>query len=153
MSKSAKIRKLIEEGLDNATIVKKLKVNVNLIHQVRWQMKNGRQAKKAVSTSRKEVLNRTMPKKPSKIMMSVTEMNTALDALGISKKPDLVNNPPHYKVGGIDTLDFIEAKDLNFRLANVIKYVVRAEKKGNPLEDLKKAQFYLNREITVRENA
>lgn len=99
------------------------------------------------------MLNRTMPKKSSKIMMSVTEMNTALDALGISEKPDLVNNPPHYKVGGIDTLDFIEAKDLNFRLANVIKYVVRAEKKGNPLEDLKKAQFYLNREIAIRERA
>ena len=47
----------------------------------------------------------------------------------------------------------IEAKDLNYRLGNVIKYVSRAEKKENPLVDLKKAAWYLNREIATRERA
>lgn len=82
------------------------------------------------------------------------------DSIGWTELPsdhvastDLVNHPPHYKAGGIETIDFIEAKDLNFRLGNVIKYVARAEKKGNPLEDLKKAKWYLEREIAVRERA
>lgn len=67
---------------------------------------------------------------------------------------DPVNHPPHYKSGGIETIDFIEAKDLNYRLGNVIKYVSRAGKKSSdPIEDLKKAQFYLNREIAIRERA
>ena len=66
---------------------------------------------------------------------------------------DLVNHPPHYKTGGIETIDFIEAKDLNYRLGNVIKYVSRAGKKGDPLEDLRKAKWYLEREIAARERA
>jgi hypothetical protein len=60
---------------------------------------------------------------------------------------DNINHPPHYKVGGIETIDFIEAKSLGYSLGNVVKYITRAEHKGNKLEDLKKAQWYLNREI------
>jgi len=68
---------------------------------------------------------------------------------------DPVNHPPHYKGGGIETIDFIEAKDLNYRLGNVIKYVVRCGKKNDsdPVQDLEKAAFYLNREITARKGA
>lgn len=62
-------------------------------------------------------------------------------------KPDAVNHPPHYKTGGIETIDFIEAKSLNYNLGNVVKYITRADHKGNKLEDLKKAQWYLNREV------
>jgi hypothetical protein len=61
--------------------------------------------------------------------------------------PDPVNQPAHYKVGGIETIDFIEAKQLNYNLGNVVKYITRAEHKGNKLEDLRKAQWYLSREI------
>lgn len=60
---------------------------------------------------------------------------------------DMVNHPPHYKAGGIETIDFIEAKELGYHLGNVIKYVSRADHKGNKLEDLKKAQWYLARAI------
>jgi hypothetical protein len=68
---------------------------------------------------------------------------------------DLVNHPPHYKAGGIETIDFIEAKDLNYRLGNVVKYVSRAGKKLNsdPVQDLEKAAFYLQREIEARKSA
>ena len=70
------------------------------------------------------------------------------------KKPDLVNHPPHYKAGGIEVIDFIEAKDLNFRLANVVKYVSRAGKKAtDPVQDLEKAAWYLKREIDARKGA
>ena len=60
---------------------------------------------------------------------------------------DNVNHPAHYKTGGIETIDFIEAKNLNYHLGNVIKYLTRADHKGDRLENLKKAQWYLNREI------
>ena len=60
---------------------------------------------------------------------------------------DMVNHPPHYKAGGIETIDFIEAKGLGYHLGNVVKYITRADHKGNKLEDLKKAQWYLSRAI------
>jgi hypothetical protein len=62
-------------------------------------------------------------------------------------KHDNVNHPAHYKVGGIETIDFIEAKNLSYHLGNVVKYIARADSKGNREEDLLKARWYLNREI------
>lgn len=62
-------------------------------------------------------------------------------------KTDNVNHPAHYKVGGIETIDFIEAKNLSYHLGNVVKYIARADSKGNREEDLLKARWYLNREI------
>jgi hypothetical protein len=60
---------------------------------------------------------------------------------------DAVNSPDHYTSGGIETIDFIDAKGLNYNLGNVVKYVSRADKKGKQVEDLRKAQWYLMREI------
>jgi hypothetical protein len=61
----------------------------------------------------------------------------------------LIDHPAHY--GGADNIyeaiNVIEAWQLNFCLGNVIKYINRAGKKGSKLEDLKKAQWYLAREI------
>jgi hypothetical protein len=65
----------------------------------------------------------------------------------ITMEDDLVNHPPHYKVGGIETIDFIESKELGYNLGNVVKYITRADHKGNKLQDLQKAQWYLSREI------
>ena len=64
---------------------------------------------------------------------------------------DPVNHPAHYTDGGIETIDFIEAKQLPYHLGNVVKYVSRAGKKLDALEDLKKAQWYLNRYIELME--
>jgi hypothetical protein len=70
------------------------------------------------------------------------------EKLGVTEiTADPVNHPPHYKTGGIETIDFIESKELNYRLGNVIKYITRADHKGNRAEDLKKALWYLQREI------
>jgi hypothetical protein len=65
----------------------------------------------------------------------------------ITMESDPVNHPEHYKTGGIETIDFIEAKSLGYNLGNVVKYVTRADHKGNRLEDLEKARWYLDREI------
>lgn len=62
---------------------------------------------------------------------------------------DSVNRPSHYVVGGIETIDFIEAKGLDYYLGNVVKYISRAglKYKATELEDLKKARWYLDRKI------
>ena len=66
-------------------------------------------------------------------------------------KQDVVNSPKHYTAGKYEVIDVIEDWDLNFRLANTIKYVARHKHKGKPLEDLKKALWYLQREIDLYE--
>lgn len=66
--------------------------------------------------------------------------------------PDPVTHPAHYRSGGIEAIDVIEAFGLGFRLGNVLKYLLRAGRKGVALEDLKKARFYLDREISRLES-
>lgn len=66
-------------------------------------------------------------------------------------QPDMVNHPPHYTVNGIEVIDVIENYKLNYRLGNVVKYVLRSDLKGNRLQDLKKALWYLQREIQQSE--
>lgn len=81
-------------------------------------------------------------------------------------KHDPVNHPSHYTDGKIEVIDFIEDKKLGFNLGNTVKYISRAGKKGSAdpkafndpdailkakrkhLEDLQKAGWYLNREIS-----
>lgn len=64
-----------------------------------------------------------------------------------NKKDDVVNSPKHYTTGKYEVIDVIEDWDLNFRLANAIKYIARHKHKGKPLEDLEKALWYLQREV------
>jgi len=61
---------------------------------------------------------------------------------------DMVNSPPHYKShpSGVECIQVTE--HMNFCLGNAFKYIWRAGLKGDALEDLKKAQYYLNREIS-----
>ena len=68
---------------------------------------------------------------------------------------DMVNHPPHYGGGDnpYEAVRVIEAWELGFNLGNAVKYVKRAGKKNDAMEDLKKAAWYLNREIANREKA
>ncbi len=66
---------------------------------------------------------------------------------------DPVNHPDHYTRGGIETIDFIIAKGLSYEIGNVVKYVSRAEFKGEYLQDLEKAQWYLNDAIDREKKA
>ncbi|MBR0204183.1 MAG: DUF3310 domain-containing protein [Synergistaceae bacterium] len=59
-----------------------------------------------------------------------------------------INHPDYYQANGYEAIDYIEAHGLNFNLGNVIKYVTRAGRKtDDPVPDLEKARFYLEREI------
>jgi hypothetical protein len=60
---------------------------------------------------------------------------------------DPVNHPQHYTFGGIEVIDAIEAWKLGFHLGNVVKYVARSAHKGNEIECLEKAAWYLKRHI------
>ena len=165
MSKYKQIVKLTAQGLTPKEIAKKTNAKINYIYFVRNKVKKDGK------------------KKPSKIIEAVKETKAALDALKIDKKPqvtrmskedldflrtkpkyrfasasiDLVNKPPHYTAGGVDFLDYAEAKGLteNAYLFNVVKYVSRAGKKvdADPVQDLQKAEFYLKREIERRKSA
>ena len=60
-----------------------------------------------------------------------------------------VNHPNHYANGRIEVIDFIEDKELGFHLGNAVKYISRAGRKDadKTVEDLRKAAWYLNRQI------
>lgn len=66
---------------------------------------------------------------------------------------DLVNHPPHYTAhpSGIEAIQV--TRHMNFNLGNAIKYIWRADLKGNAVQDLQKAVFYINDEIKRIENA
>lgn len=61
---------------------------------------------------------------------------------------DPVNSPKHYRShpSGIEPIEITQHE--SFLRGNVIKYLMRAPYKGNELEDLKKARWYLDREIS-----
>ena len=73
-----------------------------------------------------------------------------VDLQKVSEKVcDNVNHPSHYTSGQIEVIDFIEDQHLGFHLGNAVKYISRAGRK-NPdktVEDLRKAAWYLNRQI------
>lgn len=65
---------------------------------------------------------------------------------------DLINNPPHYTAGGIETIDYMRAKASpeefrGYLRLNALKYLSRAGLKGDAVEDLRKAAWYVNRLI------
>ena len=168
VSKSEQIRNLYDAGKS----VKEIKAKVGCSHALIAIVLRNYKAKKKKSkivkavTEVKQALDAIEKKpkvyksldgtlawfesKPKKLIVRPEHKDAAMKLLAAT---DLVNHPPHYKTGGVETIDFIEAKDLNYRLGNVVKYVSRAGKKGDPLQDLEKAAWYLQREITARKNA
>jgi hypothetical protein len=66
--------------------------------------------------------------------------------------PSSVRHPAHYRVhpSGVECITIVE--HMGFNLGNVVKYVWRADEKGKAIEDLRKAKWYLEREIARRES-
>lgn len=69
------------------------------------------------------------------------------------RNPEAVNHPAHYNMGSIEVIDAIEAWGLGFNDGNAVKYIARARHKDKHLEDLKKARWYIDREISNLEKA
>ena len=70
-----------------------------------------------------------------------------------AKKDDPVNHPKHYtsEICGVECIDVVE--HWSFNIGNATKYLWRAGKKGDLIEDLKKAMWYVAREIARLEKA
>lgn len=157
ITKTDRIRKLLSQGVTVKEIAKRVGVKPSFVYVIRWQDKN----KKAKPKKGKAQFKSKRSKLIQAVFQAAKEVENA--ERSVAKKdfvevtyplPDPVNHPPHYKSGGIETIDYIEAKDLNYRLGNVIKYVSRAGKKdSDPIEDLEKAAWYLRREIDARKRA
>ena len=58
-----------------------------------------------------------------------------------------INHPEHYKGNKYEAIDIIDDYQLGFNLGNAVKYILRAGKKGDTAEDLKKAKWYIEHEI------
>lgn len=76
----------------------------------------------------------------------------------LTKEPNMIEHPPHYNAGKFETIDVIEDVVKNYKdsfvaycIGNVLKYLSRSPFKGTFLQDLKKAQYYLNAAITYIE--
>jgi hypothetical protein len=69
---------------------------------------------------------------------------------GAPRFTDPVNHPPHYTwlPGGVEVIDITQ--HLNFCLGNAVKYILRCDQKGSPEQDLRKAIWYLERELKRR---
>lgn len=61
---------------------------------------------------------------------------------------NMVDHPQHYQGKSFEVIDIINDYSLNFELGNAIKYILRADKKGNKKQDLEKAIWYLNHELS-----
>jgi hypothetical protein len=81
--------------------------------------------------------------------VSMTVINFDDDPANVN---DPVNHPNHYTShpSGVEVIQITE--HMNFCLGNAIKYILRADHKGNQIQDLKKAVWYINREIDRLEN-
>jgi hypothetical protein len=136
----AKIMMMVRQGMNVSEIAEKVGTSVGYVYVVRSRMKKdviSKHIETILSTTDKPML-KDKPLSPYEIHLK----NSLAQA-----RVDMVNHPPHYTVGGIETIDFIEAKKLGYNLGNVVKYITRSDLKGDRLENLKKAQWYLNREI------
>ena len=144
-------------------IAKAVGTGLQYVYTVMWNTKNKAKAQRAKAKAKAIKTQQQIVKGAEAVWkhISVTSSNTPIKGVNhnvpvqiemFEPKADPVNHPAHYKVGGIETIDFIEAKKLGYNLGNVVKYLTRADHKGNRLQDLRKAQWYLEREIWNVEN-
>ncbi len=164
MSIYKQIVSLTEQGLTPKEIAKKTKAKISYVYFVRNEVKKGGKKKPSEIISAAQRLKNELDAVENKSLAAAAERWKEVNKhLGRPKYrlasafTDPVNNPPHYTAGGVDFIDFAEAKGLteNAYLFNVVKYVVRAGKKVDvdPVQDLEKAEFYLKREIARRKSA
>lgn len=136
-SRAAKLTKYMQENPNApvAELMEKFKASKQSIYNTRYRI-------------------RKQPKQENTVVLTaMVTSNTSITDKTEFIMPDPVNHPAHYTDGGIEVIDFIEAKLLGYHLGNVVKYICRAGKKGTNmgLQDLQKARWYLDRAIEKNE--
>jgi len=148
---STKVRKYLAKS-PNAkaqVVAEATGATVQYVHNIRYMdKKNGVASAPAVKKTSWKLLGVSTSKEAIRLKERLVELKVeAQEDIIATHHTDMVNEPPHYKMGGIETIDFIEAKQFGYNLGNVVKYISRADLKGSHYEDLLKARWYLNREI------
>lgn len=163
---SSRIRAYLSAHPDAADkeVAAVLNVSSNRVATVKWRDKTYGQPKRkyakkpapnlikfmGVTMSKEDIANIT-PDQADRIVEASTKPKARmLSQADLVKPVDMVNSPPHYKIGGIETIDFIKAKltPEEFRgylKGNVMKYASRTGYKGDALQDAGKMAWYANR--------
>jgi hypothetical protein len=165
-TKSAQIRNYVAANpkAKSADVAKAIGVTPAYVATVMWTAKKKAKVAKKLGGMQKK---KAMTDKSNWKQLGLFKSNAPIDDIKVGSivggltltnvgndkvrwtKSDAVNHPAHYKVGGIETIDFIEAKKLGYNLGNVVKYLTRADHKGNRKQDLEKAKWYLERELST----
>jgi transposase len=172
-TKHEQILSLLAEGLSVNEVANKVGVSKQYVYVTRWKddrskgnaLRNSRGVtkakakaktkKKSTRIARPQMLTKGIIDQLKEAERAIYNQIPALaakldeDKAKAKADADMVNSPDHYTAGGIETYDFIVAKGLSYELGNVVKYVSRADYKGNKLQDLLKAQWYLNAAIRM----
>jgi len=159
-TKAAKVRSFIAANPNASAryIADQLNIPIQTVYNVKYKLRAAEnKIVTLVGSSNKSLMEQLAPDIPvykdSVTNVTSTKLREMIEM--IEKPSDPVNNPAHYTEGGIETIDYIEAKGLGYHLGNAVKYISRAGKKGTNqgLEDLRKAQWYLARAIEKNEYA
>ena len=122
-----------------AHVAKELGVNPQAVYSVRYE-----------ENKKKNQVKKAKPVWVSRAFTSNSSIVEKLDAgANGTSAVDMVNHPPHYKVGGIETIQFIKAKlskeeYVGYLRGNVLKYASRLGAKSNAPEDAGKMAWYSN---------
>jgi hypothetical protein len=148
-SKAHQIRKYVAANPNAKAkdIAKELGVGISYVYTVMWTVKKKTKTKLPRKVLTLEKIKEATARVQEFIRSEPSQIEMLKQIEMFEPATDPVNHPAHYKVGGIETIDFIEAKKLGYNLGNVVKYLTRADHKGNRKQDLEKALWYLNREI------
>jgi len=140
-----------------STVAAYLGIPASVVYSTAWRDKKlGAPKRRYTKKAKVSEVVQTMPEGTWK-RIAVVSSNAPFDSASIplpitmeEPKIDMVNSPPHYKVGGIEVIDFIQAKltTEEFRgylQGNVLKYSSRVGYKGDASEDLAKLVWYANK--------
>jgi len=143
-TKAARIREymLLNPDTNNKALSDMFKVDIQVLYNIRYHLK-------------KRIGNEALNKVTSKLEAAPVPTPFALpmppvSVISVAPVADMVNSPPHYTSGGIETIDYIQAKltpeEFNGYLkGNILKYGSRLGLKGNDMQDAGKLGWYANR--------
>jgi len=143
-TKAAKIREymLLNPDTNNKALSEMFKVDIQVLYNIRYHLKK-RIGNEALNKVTQKLEAAPVPAPPAIPMPPVSVISVAPVA-------DMVNRPPHYTSGGIETIDYIQAKltpeEFNGYLkGNILKYGSRLGLRGNDMQDAGKLGWYANR--------
>jgi hypothetical protein len=143
---ASRIRAYVKENPEakDKEVGEALGILSNRVSTIRWRDKNIGAPKRKYKPRKKKPANNW-----TTLSVGTTPYETMKEALEILKT-DMVNSPPHYKVGGIETIDYIQAKLTieefrGYLQGNILKYSSRMGYKGNASEDVGKLLWYVNK--------